>query len=445
MELYEEETSSPLSPNGQYLTTSALCLTVLVVFEFQAPIHDLQINSMLRTLFVPTNRRFSSVVVGEKDGVKKWKRVDVDVKEHVKVPVIPTGKSPNYHEKYLVEYLSNISLEPLPEHRPLWEVHVFPYPTLHAAGTLIFKLHHALGDGYSFLGAFLSMMKRADDPSLSVSFPSFRSSNSIPKSLQAGYHNNVRRFFKCVPRMSSWIFNTVKDFGWSVLKSSVLKDDLSPIRSGDDVGLELLPMDMSAMEFSLDQIKKIKTSLKVTVNDVVTGVILLGTRLYMESKEKNSGDSNSTAMVLLNTRNMEAAGSMPWGNHFGFLPLQLPKLSNTSPDHDPSLDFNPLDFVYETHRVIKRKRNNPAAFLTGALLDFAREIRGPKGTLRDHPISGLYFLVAGVPQSLRVSVLSYMGKLRIAFAVEKDFIDMEKLKACVETAFVTVSKAAIHS
>ena len=63
MELYEEETSSPLSPNGQYLTTSALCLTVLVVFEFQAPIHDLQINSMLRTLFVPTNRRFSSVVV----------------------------------------------------------------------------------------------------------------------------------------------------------------------------------------------------------------------------------------------------------------------------------------------------------------------------------------------------------------------------------------------
>lgn len=60
---YEEETFAPVSPNGQCLTTSAFTLTVLVVFEFPVPIHDLQTISMLETLFVPINHRFSSVMV----------------------------------------------------------------------------------------------------------------------------------------------------------------------------------------------------------------------------------------------------------------------------------------------------------------------------------------------------------------------------------------------
>lgn len=63
MELYEEETFVPVSPNGQCLTTSAFTLTVLAVFEFQVPIHDLQTISMLETLFLPINYRFSSVLV----------------------------------------------------------------------------------------------------------------------------------------------------------------------------------------------------------------------------------------------------------------------------------------------------------------------------------------------------------------------------------------------
>lgn len=201
--------------------------------------------------------------VGDKNGEKKWKKVEVNVKEHVKVPTIPTGKSPEYYEKYLVEYLSKISLEPLPEHRPLWEVHVLPYPTIRAAGNLIFKLHHALGDGYSIMGAILSVVKRADDPSLSVTFPSWQSSNTSSKS-KSGH--DVKSILKRVPLVSSWILNTVRDFGWSVLKSSVLADDLSPIRSGE-VGLELLPMDISTMEFSLDHIKQMKTILKVVIYD----------------------------------------------------------------------------------------------------------------------------------------------------------------------------------
>lgn len=46
-------------------------------------------------------------------------------------------------------------------------------------------------------------------------------------------------------------------------------------------------------------------------------------------------------------------------------------------------------------------------------------------------------------QSLEITVLSYVGKLRIAIAVEKDFIDMKKLKACIQGSLDTIFEAAV--
>jgi hypothetical protein len=68
--------------------------------------------------------------------------------------------------------MSTIAREHLPQNRPLWEIHIIKYPTKNAAGTLVFKLHHALGDGYSLMGALLSCLERADNPSLPFTLPS---------------------------------------------------------------------------------------------------------------------------------------------------------------------------------------------------------------------------------------------------------------------------------
>lgn len=183
------------------------------------------------------------------------------MEDHVKTPVFPRGKSPDFYDKCLRDYLSKISADPLPQTRPLWEVHVIKYPTSNAAGNFIFKLHHALGDGYSLIGALLSCLQRADNPSLSLTFPSRQSNSSKPQ-------NDVKNIFRRVPQVSSWIVNTVVDFGWSLLKSSVLEDDVTPIRSGDE-GVEFQPLDITTLDFSLDQIKQIKTSLKVVCYPII--------------------------------------------------------------------------------------------------------------------------------------------------------------------------------
>lgn len=51
--------------------------------------------------------------------------------------------------------------------------------------------------------------------------------------------------------------NTVKDFGWSLWKSTLGEDDLSPVRSGE-IGVEFRPVSICSSEFGLDDIKRIK-------------------------------------------------------------------------------------------------------------------------------------------------------------------------------------------
>ncbi|XP_051125513.1 wax ester synthase/diacylglycerol acyltransferase 4-like [Andrographis paniculata] len=458
----EELGLEPMSPSAQYLKSSVLSLTILGVLECQGPIDDSLAISLVKDVFLPINPRFSSIMVAGKKGVKKWKKVEVHVEEHVKVPIFPDGMAAEYYDDCFADYLSNLSTEQLPPSRPLWEIHIVKYPTRHAAGNLIFKLHHSLGDGYSLMGALLSCLQRLDNPLLPLTFPSRQS---------AADADRRKSVLRRVPRLFSGIWHTVYDFGWSLLKSSLNEDDKSPIRSGEDA-VELRPIATATTTFSIDQIKQIKNKLNVTINDVITGIIIFGTRLYMQKTSEGSGNSKSTALVLLNTRAIGGYRSvdemvrpdsdMPWGNRFTFLPVPLPKLT-------PEEIQNPLVFVKKSHRIIKRQRNSGSVFLTGQLLNIISKFKGPEATakyihgtlkntsmaisnligpveqmaLANQPVKGLYFIVAGPPQSLSVTMISYVGKLRIALNMEKGFMDPNKFKSCIEYAFDAISKAAL--
>ncbi|XP_031126544.1 O-acyltransferase WSD1-like [Ipomoea triloba] len=469
---YEEAAS----PSAQFLNSSVLSLTILGVLESEIPIQasDSLVISLLKDVFVPINPRFSSIMVSEgTDGrVKKWKRVEVNHSDHVKVPNFPAGKPIEFYDDCLSDYLSKMAMEAFPPNRPLWEIHLFKYPTTNAAGNLIFKLHHSLGDGYSLMGAILSCLQRADNPALPLTFPS-RQRSAAAAAPRSKASKKICGFFKAMPRVLFGAFNTVYDFGWSVLKSTLVEDDRTPVRSGDH-GVEFRPIATTTMSFSLDQIKQIKDKLEVTINDVVTGIIIYGTRLYMKQIEEESSKARCTALVLFNTRAIGGYKSvtemikpnaeMPWGNHFTFLPVSLPALT-------PATASDPLRFVRKAHRIIKRKRNSASVYLTGWLLQALMKTRGSEATARyihgtsknssmgisnmigpmermslaNHPAKGIYFIIAGIPQSLCVTMVSYVGSLRIALSVEKDFIDAEKFKCCVDHAFEEISKAALGS
>ncbi|KAF9679238.1 hypothetical protein SADUNF_Sadunf07G0119100 [Salix dunnii] len=462
----QDAISEPVSPAGQFLSNSVLSLSVIAVLETEVPFDDSQAMYLLRTVFLPINPRFSSIIVTNEDGEQRWKRVEVRVEDHVNVPVFPAGMSPEFYDKCLDDYLSKIAMEHLPQSRPLWEIHIIKYPTSHAAGNVIFKLHHSLGDGFSLMGALLSCLQRADNPSLPLTFPSVQLHAN-----KDGKNFSVRR---TLHKFFSTVYNTASDFSSSILKSCSAEDDKTPIRSGQH-GVEFLPVGIETMTFSLDHIKQIKSKLGVTLNDVITGTIFLGTRLYMETLSPGSGSANSSSLVLLNTRvfagyksieeMVKPNAELPWGNHFAFLNITLPKLRDAGAE-------NPLQFVFKARQIIKRKRMSSfAVYLTAKYLQLVSKFRGAQGAskyihgtmmntsmgitnvigpieqmaLASHPVKGLYFVVTGAPQSLVVGVISYAGKLRVALLVEKDFIDPRKLKSHIEHAFDLIFKAACSS
>ncbi|CAJ1978917.1 unnamed protein product [Sphenostylis stenocarpa] len=456
-----EDVTEPVSPSGRYFNTTVLCAYVFGFLESQVPIELSQANYLFQDVFLRVNPRFSSIMVRDEEGEMKWKRVEVKAEDHIKVPTFPENESLEFYDQYFDEYVTRLLMEKTPQDKPLWEIHVIKYPTTTCAGTLIFKLHHALGDGYSLMGALLSCLRRADDPSLPLSFPSRKSSSSLP---------SKKGFFRWFPSTVFSFFNSISDFGWSIVKSSVVADDKSPIRNGEE-GVESLPCVISNISFSLDQVKNIKSKLGVTINDVITGAIFYGIRLYMEEIDNKAGKANSTGLVMLSTRNigsyqsiqemMKSDSKSPWGNHISFLHAPIPKLSQASIS-------NPLQFVWKAQKIIKRKRNSFTVFLIEWLLDMELKLRGHEavakhiyGTLRNssvvvsnligpvepmvlanHPVKGLYFTMTGGPESINIAVMSYTTTLRITMKTHKGFIDEKKLKFCVVKAFEVISKAA---
>lgn len=116
-----------------------------------------------------------------------------------------------------------------------------------------------------------------------------------------------------------------------------------------------------------------------TINDVLTGMIFYGIRLYMQEMNDNSKTANSTAVVMLNTRNIGGYQSVKemqkpgvkglWGNQISFLQITIPKLSQ-------SRISNPLEFVWNARKLIKRKRRSFSVHLIGMLLDCDMKLRG---------------------------------------------------------------------
>jgi len=100
----------------------------------------------------------------------------------------------------------------------------------------------------------------------------------------------------------------------------------------------------------------------------------------MQEMSLQSSQAQSTALVLLNTRNVEGYKSIKemvektnsssaWGNQFAFLHVPIPELSD-------SKYANPLEFIREAHKEMTKKKNSLATPLTGMLLNMVRKLRG---------------------------------------------------------------------
>ncbi|KAL5731229.1 hypothetical protein ACHQM5_003978 [Ranunculus cassubicifolius] len=446
----------PLSPLAQFINTPVLTFYVLGVCELEAPFNKPATIQFLENGFIPLSKRFSSVIVTDEKGVQRWKKVECNTEDHVIVPTFPSNLTPEEYDVKLEDYISSFYMEELPENQPPWEVHLFMYPTSTATGTMLFKLNHALGDGYSIMGALLTLFKRADNPSLPLKFPT--ASSRLP-GLVTNYSRVSSFIYRCI--------NTFTDFSRGVL-GTYMEDDDTVLRSKTPM-VEYAPVNISSVIFSLDQIREVKSRIGATVNDVTTGLIAYALQLYMKRKGQSPGETQSTALIVMNlrmTRGFKTLEDMLkaniWGNHFGFLTVALPSFSDVD-------NVDPLEYVSKSKNEMKRRMNSMSNYFTSKFLNLLGALRGPeaaaeyihsnlrnssimisnmvgpveKASIAGRPLKSFYFTVPGVPQSLVFTIVSYMGKLRLVASSERGFIDPQLLNSCLKEAFTKIYVAAV--
>ncbi|KAL2937594.1 O-acyltransferase WSD1 [Bienertia sinuspersici] len=464
-----EEIIEPLSPTSELLLSEIATLYILSFFELEIPVDFPSTIAFLSDVFINVHPRLSSIVIENKRGRKMWKKVAVDVEDHIKVPSFPEGLSIKDYNEQFDNYTAKIATSQLPQDKPLWELHVINCPKVHtSAAVFIFKFHHAVGDGTSLMRGLLSCIKRVDDPSLPLTFPSKDRSTSRNNE-HCTVANTMTNMFKIVREFLSSVIYSLYDFAQGV-RLLLTEDSVTPIRSGTTDMTRPFSTGVYSVNLSLNGVKRIKALLGVTVNDIIVGIIFLGTRLYIKEVEQTQEKKRrSTASIFVNIRSGKGNGSLEemrkaktWGNRITNIELPLPIFD----DEDVA---DPLTFIKKAHKIIKKKRFGIyGPFLMAGLLDTIRafagfqtaaktferrwknssfaitNIIGPteKFSFANHPVKGFYFVPTGINVSLVVSVLSYVEELRFGLVVEKGFIDHQRLIICVENAFQMIFEAA---
>jgi hypothetical protein len=75
LDYFGEELNEPVSPTGQCLDNTSLCLYILAFLEFQVPIHHLPIVSLVEDAFLSIPH-FTSIMVLPSPLSKHYKKYD---------------------------------------------------------------------------------------------------------------------------------------------------------------------------------------------------------------------------------------------------------------------------------------------------------------------------------------------------------------------------------
>ncbi|KAF8104870.1 hypothetical protein N665_0166s0054 [Sinapis alba] len=421
----KEEEEQPLSPAARVFHAPEFNCYVITVIGVKKKIEaDVVIEGLKQTLI--RHPRFSSKMVNKTNKNKqtqRWVRTNVVVNDHVIVPDIQTQNIENANaDKFLESYVSDLTVVSLDISKPLWELHLLDLKTSDAENVAVLKFHHSLGDGMSLMALVLACMRKTSNPDELPTLPYQNRSSSGSSRLTGGSMSGFRFLWLFTVLWSTimLVLNTICDALRFIATAIFLKDTKTPIK-GDYRLSKTKRMSLVHLTVSLDDIKLIKTTMKMTVNDVVLGVTQAGLSQYLEKKygekkkkivgEDQEYKSNSNEMpkrirlrsaLLINLRPttgiqdladmMDKGSKCRWGNMIGYIvfPFSI------------GLRKDPLEHLGTAKRIIDRKKNSLEAALTF--------------------IIGKFMIKAFGVKALTMHFQSYMNKMTISLTVDPTVI-----------------------
>ncbi|WCJ17732.1 O-acyltransferase (WSD1-like) family protein [Euphorbia peplus] len=443
----------PVTPAGRLFIQPEMSTIIHGALGFK---HQIDINSLKSAIKhspMLTHPRFSSLLVHDKHGREHWHRTEIDIDRHV---ILASNVSKNNNvDKTVNDYIADLSVStPLSLDKPLWEIHL-----MGEEKCLVFRVHHALGDGMSLMSMLLASSRKVEeDPEAGISY----GSSSRPQDRKGmDWRGILMEFLKIV-----W-FSLVFRLEF-MLRCLWLRDRETVISGGD--GVELWPRKVATAKFSMEDMILVKNAVgNSTINDVLVGVISAGLSRYLDHRSPNSMKEGQqiTGISMVNLREqpglqelsemMKKNSESRWGNKFGMflLPTNYHK------------GLKPLQYLKNAQKVTSMKKKTSEGHFSYKVGDLVMSWLGPKVatfcnyrimcnttftlsnvmgpqyniTIAGNPIIFIRLCTSSLPQGLVMHMVSYAGKADLQIVVAKDIIaDPEFLVQCFEDSLLEMKR-----
>ncbi|XVF73028.1 hypothetical protein PTKIN_Ptkin12aG0168700 [Pterospermum kingtungense] len=447
------EELEPLSPSSRLYHEPTFNMYVIAIMGCKTRIYPDVVKANLGHTLLKHPRFTSLQVVDDKNKDEmRWVPTEVDLEKHVIIPDLdPNMDSP---DKFLEDYIYNLSKTQIDKSQPLWDLHLINLRTSQAEAVGIFRIHHSFGDGASLLSLLLACTRQTNDPQALPTVPMKKK-----KKKEENMDDHGGTFWRIV-FMFWYVFqvlcNTVVDVFMFFATALFLEDTPNPLKGAP--GSAFNPRRIVFRTVSLDDIKLIKNAMdNTTINDVAFGITQAGLSRYINRTcggNKEDGNNNIPKKIrlrsnlLVNIRPapgikaladmMEKDAEVKWGNWIGFvlLPFTI------------AIRDDPLDYVRNAKAIIDRKKSSLEAIATFTIVDLALKLFGIKvagalshtvvsrtsmcfsnmvGPMEEigfygHPMEFLAPSSYGQPYALMINVQSYMNKMSIVLSVDEETI-----------------------
>ncbi|XP_044503797.1 wax ester synthase/diacylglycerol acyltransferase 11-like isoform X3 [Mangifera indica] len=386
-ETREEE---PLSPAARLFHEPTFNVYIIAIMGCKTRIYPEVIKANLEHTLLK-HPRFSSLQVGDRE--MKWVRTKVDLEKHVIVPEInPDMDSP---DKFVEDYVYNLSKTGIVKSQPLWDLHLLNVVTSDSEAVGIVRIHHSLGDGTSLMSLLAACTRQINHPEALPTIPVMKKRRIQHNTTFYGVFWSLVVWFWSVFQL---ILNSMVDVLMFTATALFLKDTENPLKGPP--GLEFTPRRFVHRTVSLDDFKLVKNEMNTTINDVALGITQAGlsrfmNRIYGGGKK----DEEPTQMknnlpkhirlrsaLLINLRpssGIKAFADMmkdtkaKWGNWIGYVLLPF----------NIAIRDDPLDYVREAKATVDRKKHSLEAIFTFSIAEMVLKLFGSKFSIPQDSLS----------------------------------------------------------
>jgi diacylglycerol O-acyltransferase len=382
-------------------------------------------------------KKFKEKVINKK-GKPVWHFDELfDINSHIHKIALPDAGD----DKALMLMVSDLISMPLDYTKPLWQIHLIE--NYNGGSALLWRIHHAIGDGASLVNAMLTLTDEQPDVAIqkSVAIEEEASSQKLKfnwknklnqgKQLAEKTVLNTQSLFKRPEEINHFISsikNTTNDI-ISFLKSS---DNQNTIYKGK-LGVQKRVAWSKVM--SLSDIKKISCHYHAKVNDTLLAILTGALRRHMEKHHQDTGITFNIACPVDMRKNDQ---EIDLGNKVGAILIQLPintihfeerikiiseKTSALKKSLEPPLAYYYTEFISDF--VPKSIELYAAKMLGSKLMAILSNVPGPKKPIyfAGEEIDNIMFwLPHTYSMGMALSVISYNNKVSIGITVDANLI-----------------------